>query len=46
MPTLFLFGLIIMGLVGVAGIVLERVAYRPLRSADRLAAVVSALGHQ
>ncbi|GAB6886753.1 branched-chain amino acid ABC transporter permease [Desulfothermus okinawensis JCM 13304] len=44
MPTLFLFGLIIMGLVGVAGIVLERVAYRPLRSADRLAAVVSALG--
>ena len=44
MPTLFLFGIIIMGLVGIAGIVLERIAYRPLRSADRLAAVVSALG--
>lgn len=44
LPTLFLFGIIIMGLVGIAGIVLERIAYRPLRSADRLAAVVSALG--
>jgi len=44
MPTLFLFGIIIMGLVGIAGIVLERIAYRLLRSADRLAAVVSALG--
>ncbi len=44
LPTLALYGLLIMGLVGVAGIVLERVAYRPLRSADRLAAVVSALG--
>ncbi len=43
-PTLALYGILIMGLVGVAGIVLERVAYRPLRSADRLAAVVSALG--
>lgn len=31
-------------LVAVAGIVLERVAYRPLRHADRLSAVVSALG--
>jgi len=30
--------------VGLAGVVLERVAYRPLRKADRLAAVVSALG--
>ncbi len=44
LPTLALYGILIMGLVGVAGIVLERVAYRPLRSADRLAAVVSALG--
>jgi len=30
--------------VGIAGMVLERVAYRPLRKADRLAATVSALG--
>lgn len=33
-----------MGLVAVAGYLLERVAYRPLRNSDRLAAVVSALG--
>ncbi len=33
-----------MGLVAVAGFLLERVAYRPLRGSDRLAAVVSALG--
>ena len=35
---------LVMGLVGVVGVVLERVAYRPLRRSDRLAAVVSALG--
>ena len=34
----------VMGLVGVIGIVLERVAYRPLRESPRLSAVVSALG--
>lgn len=33
-----------MGAVGVFGYVLERVAYRPLRKSNRLAAVVSALG--
>lgn len=33
-----------MGLVAVVGYLLERVAYRPLRNSDRLAAVVSALG--
>jgi branched-chain amino acid transport system permease protein len=32
------------GLVAAAGHLLERVAYRPLRNSDRLAAVVSALG--
>lgn len=32
------------GLVAVGGVVLERIAYRPLRKASRLAAVVSALG--
>ncbi len=34
----------VMGLVAVVGAVLERVAYRPLRQAYRLSAVVSALG--
>lgn len=33
-----------MGLVAVVGYLLERVAYRPLRQSNRLAAVVSALG--
>ncbi len=31
-------------LVGVIGVLLERIAYRPLRNSNRLAAVVSALG--
>ncbi|SHN66190.1 branched-chain amino acid ABC transporter permease [Desulfovibrio litoralis] len=34
----------VMGLVAVAGYLLERVAYRPLRNSSRLSAVVSALG--
>jgi branched-chain amino acid transport system permease protein len=34
----------VMGLVAVIGAVLERAAYRPLRDAPRLSAVVSALG--
>jgi branched-chain amino acid transport system permease protein len=34
----------VMGLVGVMGVVLERTAYRPLRESPRLSAVVSALG--
>jgi branched-chain amino acid transport system permease protein len=34
----------VMGLVGVIGVVLERAAYRPLRESPRLSAVVSALG--
>ena len=34
----------VMILVGIGGIVLERVAYRPLRESPRLSAVVSALG--
>jgi len=36
--------LLVMGLVGVSGVLLERAAYRPLREAPRLSAVVSALG--
>lgn len=34
----------VMGLAGLMGFMLERIAYRPLRRAGRLAAVVSALG--
>jgi branched-chain amino acid transport system permease protein len=34
----------VMGLVGVMGVILERAAYRPLRESPRLSAVVSALG--
>ncbi len=36
--------LMVIGLVALAGYLLERVAYRPLRHSNRLAAVVSALG--
>jgi branched-chain amino acid transport system permease protein len=36
--------ILVSGLVAMAGHLLERVAYRPLRHSDRLAAVVSALG--
>lgn len=36
--------LVALGIVGFAGVMLERVAYRPLRHSNRLAAVVSALG--
>ncbi|MDR1657774.1 MAG: branched-chain amino acid ABC transporter permease [Deltaproteobacteria bacterium] len=36
--------ILVMGLVALAGHLLEKVAYRPLRHSDRLAAVVSALG--
>src|SRR5512140_3516661 len=41
---LVLLALLVMGLVAVAGALLERAAYRPLREAPRLSAVVSALG--
>lgn len=36
--------LMVMGLVGIVGALLERSAYRPLRNSPRLSAVVSALG--
>lgn len=36
--------LMIMGLVALVGVLLDRVAYRPLRESPRLSAVVSALG--
>ena len=41
---IFVVTLMVMGLVAVIGFVLERAAYRPLRSSSRLSAVVSALG--
>jgi len=41
---LLLLLVMVMGLVGLIGVLLERIAYRPLRKADRLSAVVSALG--
>lgn len=43
MAALLIFVLVCL-LVGLIGWLLERVAYRPLRNADRLSAVVSALG--
>jgi branched-chain amino acid transport system permease protein len=36
--------LMVMGLVGLTGVLVERAAYRPLRESPRLSAVVSALG--
>ena len=46
MPDLnfFLAILIAMAVVGVMGVVIERLAYRPLRNAPRLAALISAIG--
>ncbi|MDO5674587.1 MAG: branched-chain amino acid ABC transporter permease [bacterium] len=41
---LFILAVMVMGLVGIIGILLERIAYRPLRQSPRLSAVVSALG--
>ncbi len=41
---LLFLAVMVMGLVAVIGVVVERVAYRPVRSAPRLNAVVSALG--
>src|SRR5659263_55876 len=46
MPGLnfFLAILIAMAVVGIMGVVIERLAYRPLRNAPRLAALISAIG--
>jgi len=41
---LLVLAVMVMGLVGVLGVVVERVAYRPVRGSPRLSAVVSALG--
>lgn len=42
--VIMVLAVMVVGLVGVIGVVLERAAYRPLRKAHRLSAVVSALG--
>jgi len=39
-----LLAVMVMGMVAIAGVLLDRVAYRPLRESPRLSAVVSALG--
>ncbi len=41
---LLFLALMVMGLVGIIGILLDRAAYKPLRNSPRLSAVVSALG--
>jgi branched-chain amino acid transport system permease protein len=41
---LLVLALMVMGLVALLGVVVERVAYRPVRNSPRLSAVVSALG--
>ncbi len=41
---ILLLAVMVMGLVGLMGVILERAAYRPLRESPRLSAVVSALG--
>jgi branched-chain amino acid transport system permease protein len=43
-PGVVLLIIMVMGLIAMVGALLERVAYRPLRQAPRLSAVVSALG--
>ena len=42
--AVLLLAVMVMGLVGIIGVMLERIAYRPLRESPRLSAVVSALG--
>lgn len=42
--VLLIVAVLTMGLIGVMGVFIERVAYRPLRSAGRLSPVISALG--
>ncbi len=44
MPAILVCLVLVAGLSALAGFLLERVAYRPLRKSNRLAAVVSALG--
>jgi branched-chain amino acid transport system permease protein len=43
-PVLLLTFLVSMGVMGVVGVVIERLAYRPLRNAPRLAPLITAIG--
>src|SRR5262245_26801351 len=43
-PVLALTFLVSMGVMGVVGVVIERLAYRPLRNAPRLAPLITAIG--
>jgi branched-chain amino acid transport system permease protein len=43
-PAILLLAIMVMGFVAIMGVILERVAYKPLRTSPRLSAVVSALG--
>lgn len=44
MGAVLLLAVMVMALVAIIGVLLERIAYRPLRESPRLSAVVSALG--
>jgi len=43
-PVLILTFVVSMGVMGVVGVVIERLAYRPLRNAPRLAPLITAIG--
>jgi branched-chain amino acid transport system permease protein len=43
-PVLMLTFVVSMGVMGVVGVVIERLAYRPLRNAPRLAPLITAIG--
>jgi branched-chain amino acid transport system permease protein len=44
LPAVIILAVMVMILVGIIGMILERLAYKPLRQSPRLTAVVSALG--
>jgi branched-chain amino acid transport system permease protein len=43
-PVLLVTFLVAMGVMGIVGVVIERLAYRPLRNAPRLAPLITAIG--
>ena len=42
--AILIVSVVVMGIIGVVGVTIERVAYRPLRTAGRLSPIISALG--
>lgn len=44
MVAILIVSVLVMGFVGLMGMTIERIAYRPLRSAGRLSPIISALG--